>query len=116
VSTFFDFDPITGLRTDMHYDEETGTATLNHTQDLSAFVDKQATLRNTGATDSGIKKGMWHYASIPAFVQIEMRKKGLDIYSKDKTMLNRVLREIDENYSYLKTTNKTHRVSENRHR
>jgi hypothetical protein len=112
---FFDYDPLTGIRTDMEYDESTGIATLVHTQDLSSFADKQKALQNSGATDSGIKEGMWHYASIPPIVQLELRKKGLDIYSRDKTMLNRILREIDENYAFCKTTTKTHRVSENRH-
>lgn len=116
MATFFDYDPLTGIRTDMEYDEDTGVATLIHTQDTSAFVDKQKALQATGVKDKGIKEGFWHYASIPPIVQIELRNKGLDIYSRDKDMLNKVLREIDEHYPWCKTTTKTHRVAENRHR
>lgn len=115
MGKWFEYDPNTGLRHDYDYDEETGNLTVTHTQDVSAFIDKQKALQATGATDVGIKQGMWHYASIPPLVQIELRNKGLDIYSKDKNMLNRILREIDENYPWLKTTNKVHRVSDNRH-
>jgi hypothetical protein len=115
VAQFFDFDPMTGIRTDFEYDEETGNATLIQSSDVQAAIDYAKTLANTGATDKGIKGGLWKYAVIPPIVQIALRQKGLDIYSKDTTMINRVLREIDEHYPYLKTTTKTHRVKNIRH-
>jgi hypothetical protein len=115
MAAFFDFDPVTGIRTDFEYDEETGEAKLIQSSDISAAIDYAKTLANTGATDGGIKKGLWKYAVIPPIVQIALRQKGLDIYSQDPTMQNRVLREIDENYPWIKTTTKTHRVKNIRH-
>lgn len=115
MATFFDFDPLTGIRTDMEYNEETGDATLIQSSDISAAVDYAKSLANTGIADQGIKKGLWKYAVIPPIVQIALRQKGLDIYSKDAGMMNRVLREIDENYPWIKTTTKKHRVKQVRH-
>jgi hypothetical protein len=115
VAQFFDFDPLTGIRTDMDYDEETGVATLIQSSDISAAVDYAKAIANSGLADHGIKQGLWKYAVIPPIVQIALRQKGLDIYSKDVAMQNRVLREIDENYPWIKTTTKTHRVKQKRH-
>jgi hypothetical protein len=115
VATFFDYDPLTGIRTDMDYNEETGEATLIQSSDISAAVDYAKTIANHGIADQGIKKGLWKYAIIPPIVQVALRQKGLDIYSKEPTMMNRVLREIDENYPWLKTTTKKHRVKNVRH-
>jgi hypothetical protein len=112
---FFDLDPVTGLRRDMTYDEETGVAKIIHSQDLSEAVDYAKAHANVNATDHGIKKGLWKYAIIPPLVQIELRNKGIDIYSKDPAMLNRLLAEIDANYPDLKLTTKKHRVQQRRH-
>lgn len=112
---FLHYDPVLGLRYDFEMDENTGIVTMNASQDVNPLLDRQNDIRNSGRSDAGIKNGMWHYASIPPVVQIEMRKKGIDIYSSDKAMINRMLQEIDRNYPYLKTTNKTHRAAENRH-
>ena len=102
MAQFLDYDP------DFEYDEATGVATISQSQDIQPFIDKTKALANISATDSGIKRGFWHYASIPPVVQIALRAKGLDIYSKDPTMTKRVLKEINQNYAWCKTTSKTH--------
>lgn len=115
MSTFFNYDPLTGVTEHFDYDESTGTAKILHSQDVSQALDLAAAYRNTGLADEGIKKGMWKYAVIPTVVQIALRAKGLDIYSKDPTMMNKVFEEIDREYPWIKTTNKKHRVKAIRH-
>jgi len=109
---FFDYDPHTGLRTDLEYDELTGKATIiTSDPNIAAakkFVDRNQAFANASVTDSGIKKGYWHYASIPPIVQVELRNKGLDMYSKDPSMMKRVYQEINQNYAYCKVTQKHH--------
>lgn len=102
------------------YDEATGTAdyldviedggkliaNVEFTQDVSGLLDRNAELANTGATDAGIKKGLWHYASIPLTVVVELRNKGINIY--DKSHHKRMFQEINRNYPYLRVTHRTH--------
>ncbi len=105
---FLSYDPVTGLRYDMEYEEDTGVARISTSQDISAALDWTKEQANNGLTDGGIKSGFWKYATIPAIVQIELRNKGLDIYSKDPSMQKRVLKEINTNYAWCKTTQKHH--------
>lgn len=104
MSDFFDFDPITGVRTDFDYDEITGEVTLNRSQDVSALLDYNKALANAGATDSGIKESWWLYAKIPPIFMIKMRAKGINV--EDGRHIDRLLAEINTNYPYLKTTQK----------
>jgi hypothetical protein len=106
MSTFFDYDPLTGLREDFDYDEMTGQATIRTTQDVELVLSRAAEMRNTGVADSGIKRGMWHYAYIPATVGMDLYKKGINVYGKHDGRA--LMREINANYPWLKTTNKTH--------
>lgn len=69
-------------------------------------------MQATGATDIGIKKGLWHYATIPLVVQYELLKKGINVHSKSDR--GRVLDEINANYPHLKTTRKTHSLKRNK--
>lgn len=112
---FFDYDPHTGITEYFDYDEETGTAHITHSQDVQAALDYAKSLRDTGIADKGIKAGLWKYAILPANVQIELRSKGLDIYSQEPAMMNKVFAEIDANYPHFKTTTKKHRVKAVRH-
>lgn len=87
-------------------DEESGTLITRKEQDVEALLDRNKAAANAGATDKGIKDGLWHYASIPLTVQYELMKKGINVQSKyDRAKL---LDEINANYPYLKTTHKTH--------
>lgn len=108
MALFLDYDPVTGVRYDMEYDEDTGNAKISTSQDVSAAIDWAKTQANMGVTDKGIKQGFWKYATIPVVVQVALRNKGIDIYSKDPTMQKRVFREINENYAWCKTTSKHH--------
>ena len=55
----------------------------------------------------GIKNGYWLYAKIPPYVEHELLKKGINIHDQNNTKA--ILKEINENYPYLKTTTKHHR-------
>lgn len=75
-------------------------------QDIQPVVDWTRKQRNSGRND---KVGDFnHYATIPAHVELELRQKGINIYDKNNT--KRLLREINENYPYLKTTNLHHEI------
>lgn len=115
MGKWFEYDPNTGIKTSYDYDEDTGMLDIVHSSDISAAVDYAKAISNTGAADAGIKAGIWRYAVIPPLAQIALRNKGLDIYSQDPTMINRVLQEIDDNFPWLKTTTKKHRVKNIRH-
>jgi hypothetical protein len=100
---FFSYDPLTGVRKYFDYDEATGNAHIRSEQDVSGLLGRNAELRNTRACDAG-EMQLW--ATIPPVVQLELRKKGIDIFSDDPSMLKRMRQEIEANYTYLKTTDK----------
>lgn len=101
---FFDFDPLTGIRTDFEYDEATGNATLHKTQDVEALLEYNKALRNDGLTDKGIKESWWLYAKIPPIVMLKLRNQGINV--EDGRHIDRVVQEINEHYPMLKTTEK----------
>ena len=106
MSEFFDYDPDRGITTYFDHDELTEKTTLRRVQDLDPLLDYCKALRNDGLRDDGIKNNFWHYCYIPATVEHELLKKGISIH--DPSMTKRVVREINENYPYLKTTEKKH--------
>lgn len=101
---FFEYDPLTGIRTDFDYDEQSGNVILQRSQDVSALLDHNAALRNAGATDKGIKESWWLYAKIPPIFMLKMRAKGINV--EDGRHMDRVLAEINTNFPHLKTTQK----------
>jgi hypothetical protein len=115
MSQFFSYNPNTGMRQDFHYDDDTGTAYITHSQDISLALEKTKDLANSGLADKGIKNGMWHYATIPEVIQIKLRTMGIDVYSRDIEMQNRMLKAIDEFFPHFKNTTKKHRVKAVRH-
>jgi hypothetical protein len=115
MSQFFSYDPLTGMRQDFHYDDDTGMAHITHSQDISLALERSKENANLGIKDKGIKNGMWHYATIPAVIQIKLRAMGIDVYSKDIEMQNRMLRALDEFFPDFKNTTKKHRVKAVRH-
>jgi hypothetical protein len=53
-----------------------------------------------------MKESWVHYASIPPIIEMQLKAKGIDIYNKDQT--KELLKEINTNYPWLKTTTKHH--------
>ena len=103
---FLDYNPERGTKL---YYEQDGSVLRTHTQqDMQPFLDYTKGCRNDGGND---KVGDFnHYAVIPAWVELELRNKGINIYRKEYTA--RLLKEIDENYPFCKVTNLTHRIKE----
>lgn len=101
---FFDYDPLTGIKTEYDYDESTGNAHFHQKQDVSALLDYNTALRNDSLTDKGIKEGWWLYAKIPPIVMLKMRNQGINV--EDGRHIDRVLAELNTNYPALKVTQK----------
>jgi hypothetical protein len=94
-------------------DEQTGLLTVCKSEDVEPLIDRNKELANTRATDIGIKKGLWHYASIPVTIQYELLTKfGLSIHNRHH--FGQILEKINSEYPALKTTHKTHSVKRNR--
>jgi hypothetical protein len=92
-------------------DDVAGTVHIRTMHDSKPLLEHIARKRNSGNIDKGIKKGFWRYCSIPPWLEVELRNKGINIYSKDPKDTNKLLRIIDEEYPKLKYTTKKHRVS-----
>lgn len=104
MSEFFDYNPNNGMIYHTEDGNKEGEIIVGATQDVEPIVDHLTDKRN--AEGDGIKRGMWHYCSIPTTVEVELRKKGINIYNKHQT--KELLREINTNYPYLKATRRHH--------
>lgn len=103
MSEFFEYDPLTGIRTDLSWSESENKMTLLRTSDVEPVLDYAATSRNEFGMDrEGMKRGHWLYAKLPPIVILQMRAKGIDITNKDHQ--KRMLQEINLNYPHLKCT------------
>jgi len=105
---FLHFDPFTGTSKYFDWDDSKKEAVITTVQDVQPVLDRAKETANVGGSDSGIKRSFWHYADIPPVVQLELRKKGIDIYSTDKMMIKRMFAEINANYPHCKLTHKKH--------
>lgn len=106
MDKWIDYNPKTGVRETTYASDEDNSLIVRKEQDVSGLLDRNLELRNSRATDIGIKKGLWHYASIPLTVQYELLKKGLSIFRRQDWRA--IFDEINRNYPNLKTTDKTH--------
>lgn len=102
----FDFDPETGMREYFDYDPINDEVRITTTQDVSAFLDQMKAIRDSGFSDQKGKEEWRWYCSIPPVVELELKKKGLDLHNRDH--MKAILKEINANYPYLKATEKTH--------
>ena len=106
MSKFLDYNANRGTWYEEDYDHATDTLIIHTKQDLQPVLDLAKEERNSGINDKVGDFGK--YAYIPAHVEVELRKKGINIYDQNQTA--ELLREINQNYSYLKTTNLHHEV------
>jgi hypothetical protein len=105
MPVFFDYDEVTGVTQTYDYDPITDTHAITSHQDLSTFLDIMQQKRNDpDAWKKGVKESWAHYASIPPVIEMELRKKGIDIH--DRTQTKKILNEINQNYPYLRATDK----------
>lgn len=99
----FDYDPINGVTEYFDYDPMNGNIHITYEQDVSDLLDSLGKMRNDPeAWKKGVKESWAHYAKIPVLVEIELKKKGIDVY--DKTQTKRIIQEIEMNFPYLKST------------
>ncbi len=111
ANEFFKYDPVTGVTTFFDFDEDKGEAILTKHQDVRSVLDYAAEVRNSRVTEDEIKKDDYgiHYAVIPAIVEMELMKKGINIH--DPNCTKRLLQELNSNYPWLKLTDKKHVAS-----
>ena len=106
-----DYDPETGVTEYFHYHADTDTTVVETVQDVEPILDKNKGLTNDDDyTKMGIKKEMWHYASVPLVVQMRwLNEYGLEnwpMHPHNKDLLFRLLNSPE--WRYLKTTGKIH--------
>ena len=105
---FFDYDPLTGI--EERYEESDGKIHLHSYQDVEPILESNKALRNSGTTDDAWRKqGVAMYARVPMIVIGQMMRKGIKFF--DPNHIGAVVREVNQNYPYLKTTDKHHQVS-----
>lgn len=105
MSIYFDHDPHTGTVQTYDYDPTTDTHMITTHQQVSALLDSLQTRRNDpDYWKKAIKEEWVHFASIPTVVELELKKKGLNLYDKNAT--KRIMQEIEINYPYLKAVDK----------
>jgi hypothetical protein len=91
-------------------DDYEGRLQVHYRQDVEPILERNKMLRDHGITDSGIKRDMWLYASIPPVVILKLRfEYGLDVF--DRNDIKRVVEVINRDFPHLKTTNKTHTIT-----
>ena len=105
---FFDFDEFTGITRYFEYDDETGEAHIRAVQDVEPILKRNAEIRATGEADKTLRRDDYYckYAEIPMVVVMALKKKGIDVF--DKNDGPRLMKELNTNYPYLKTTYLTH--------
>jgi hypothetical protein len=107
---FWNYDRSTGLVERVV--EEDGYLNFYVQSEMQPFLDRVAEARNTNAASKGLMdngKEMHLYAILDPITILQMRAKGIDIYSADKDMQRRMFDEINANYPLTKVTTKTHR-------
>ena len=107
MSTFLDYSPHNGTWTETDYCAHENKLTIHRKQDISGVLEYAKVNRNSGINDKIGKDFFFSkYAIIPPVVQVEMKKKGIDIANPHQT--REILKEINENYPNLKLTNLVH--------
>jgi hypothetical protein len=103
------YDPYSGISTYtdiVEGDKGSSQILVTQQQDVEPLLDYCAKLRNENVCT--VKNEFFHYAMIPAVVQLQLRKKGINCYTTDEAELKRVNQEIEANYPKLKTSYAKH--------
>jgi hypothetical protein len=107
---FFDYDPLTGLE-ERYEETPDGMMHLHTYQDVAPIIDHCKALANDGGPDEAWRKnGVAVYAKLPMVVAGQMMKKGIRVF--DQNHVQAVVREVNQNYPWLKTTTKHHEVKQ----
>jgi hypothetical protein len=109
IRKLLDFNPLTGERCIFEADAQTNTMRLTHEQDIGDILDGNKRLANNeDLSRKGIKRDMWHYATVPNAVALKWKQeKGVDVFNPEhRKAMFKLLN--DPEYRYLKTTALTH--------
>lgn len=105
---YFDYDPLTGI-TEYFKEDADGKWHMTYEQDVSQHLEVAKSIRNSGSADDAFtKQGVTMYATLPLVVLGQMAKKGIRFF--DPNHIGRVVAEVNQNYPWLKTTDKHHEV------
>ena len=103
MSEFLDYNPATGVIQKIEADDS--SISIRSEQDVEPILDYTKVRREHAAPKGKVEE--WAlYAVIPEVVQLELYKKGINWFKPEAT--KDVLREINQNYPYLKCTTKHH--------
>lgn len=107
MAEFYEYDPMTGIRTDTSWSESEQKMTLIRTADVEPLLDHTKAIANGVGVNSGdIKAGWWLYAKIPPVVILQLRAKGINVF--DKNDESRMFAELNSNFPHLKCTTGMH--------
>lgn len=97
------YDPFTGIREYVDYDEATDGLILRTEQDCEGILDLNKDSQNDSSEGwRGEDNSMWRVASIPlVLIQKWLQEDGIDVFNQDH--MPAVLRKLnDPEYRYLK--------------
>ena len=104
-----DFDPLTRESVWMDYNDSDETVRIIHHQDVTPIIERNKAFANDDdKTKRGIKKGWWHYASIPNTLIVKWKQElGIDLFDRnDQKKVMKLLKQPE--YKFLRTTSKVH--------
>lgn len=87
IEEWFDYDPINDQMI------------IQTRQDVTGILEAMNEKRKQEKWRDEVKADWVHFAKIPAAVEMELMKKGIDIH--DRNCTQRMIREIQTNYPYL---------------
>lgn len=92
-----------GMIHEAHVDNETGDLVIHRMQDVSPVLEYNKFLRSLGSSHYKGEDGtMWHYARIPTPILEQMIKKYGPEIVLGEDCDDRIIKEIETNYPYLK--------------
>ena len=98
MAEFFEYDPLTGIKTETEFNELTNEITLIRTADVEPLYNIAQKVRNEVGKDAhGKKEGWHHYATIPPIEQVKMFQRGYKLDGLDtKSLLTYINQRIPE--------------------
>jgi hypothetical protein len=114
MAKFLDWDPLRGVQQLEDTDGVAGTGRLqiHYRQDVEPIIELAKYERLNGLADKAgkeSKQDVYLYARIPPVIILKLKyEHGVDIFKRDH--MKRALKIINEQYPYLKCTDKVHNL------
>ena len=105
---FYDYDPLTGVRTLFDYDAEKDLAVFRREEDVSGLLKVAHETRANGPVSYvNTSDEQWFpQAIIPATVMADLMKRGIDVSRMEGQDATQLARIIEKEYPHLKLTDK----------